>query len=50
MVHVNINFPEDLHKLAKSQASLEGVKLKDYIIDSVRSKVEEKNANLRTTS
>lgn len=36
MVRVNIDFPEDLHKLAKSEASLQGDKLKDYIIESVK--------------
>jgi len=41
MVHVNIDFPEELHKIAKSKASLEGIRLKDYIIGSVQNKVDE---------
>jgi len=40
MVHVNIDFPEELHKRAKSKASLDGIRLKDFIIDSVKEKVE----------
>jgi hypothetical protein len=39
MVKVNIDFPEDLHRKAKSHASLEGIHLKDFIIDSVRDKL-----------
>lgn len=40
MVRVNIEFPEELHKRAKSEASLKGIKLKDYIIESVKNRCE----------
>jgi predicted DNA binding CopG/RHH family protein len=36
MVNINIDLPEDIHRKAKSKASLKGMHLKDYIIEIVR--------------
>ena len=35
MVRINIEIPDDLHRNAKSQASLNGIKLKEFIIKSI---------------
>ena len=41
MVKINIDFPEELHKRAKSTAALNGELLKNFIINSVKKRLEE---------
>lgn len=36
MVHVNIDFPDAVHRSAKAKASLKGINLKDFILDCVK--------------
>jgi predicted HicB family RNase H-like nuclease len=43
MPRLNIDIPDTLHKLAKSQASLQGITLKEYVIDSLNERVKHGN-------
>lgn len=46
MVRVNINIPDDLHRRVKSHASLDGKTVRDYVIESLKTKIGDTDADL----
>ena len=40
MVRINMDLPENLHRRVKSEASLQGLKLKEYIIKTIEEKLD----------
>ena len=42
MVNINIQIPDELHKKAKIRCAIDEITLKDFIIDSIEKKLEEK--------
>lgn len=45
MGRININLPDELHRIAKSKAGLSGLTLQDFVIKCVKTEVDE-NSNI----
>lgn len=45
MVNINIELPEDLHKKTKIVCAMEGISLKDFVINALNKSLNEYNQN-----